>query len=90
MDVLGVMRLRVTGEGCRQCGFPLWVGANRASTGMHVTRASAAAGGVTTGISAADRARTVKAAVRQDAKPEDSVQPGHIFPLMALTAREGP
>src|SRR3546814_14959631 len=42
-----------------------------------------AAQGVTTGISAHDRARTVQAAVRHDAKPEDVVQPGHIFPLMA-------
>ena len=42
-----------------------------------------AAEGVTTGISAADRARTVQAAVRADARPEDIVQPGHIFPLMA-------
>ncbi len=38
---------------------------------------------MTTGISAADRARTVQAAVQRDAKPEDLVQPGHIFPLMA-------
>ena len=42
-----------------------------------------AAEGVTTGISAADRARTVQAAVRADARPADIVQPGHIFPLMA-------
>src|SRR3546814_8302091 len=42
-----------------------------------------AAQGVTTGISAHDRARTVQAAVRHDAKPEDVVQPGHNFPLMA-------
>ncbi|MFX9135354.1 3,4-dihydroxy-2-butanone-4-phosphate synthase, partial [Acinetobacter baumannii] len=42
-----------------------------------------AADGVTTGISAADRARTVQAAVAKQAKPNDIVQPGHIFPLMA-------
>src|SRR6185295_15620733 len=42
-----------------------------------------AAEGVTTGISAADRARTVRAAVAADAKPGDLVQPGHIFPIMA-------
>ena len=42
-----------------------------------------AATGVTTGISAADRARTVQAAVARDAKPGDLVQPGHIFPLQA-------
>src|SRR3546814_11414871 len=53
-----------------------------------------AAQGVTTGISAHDRARTVQAAVRHDAKPEDVVQPGHIFPLMAppggVLTRAGP
>src|SRR5690606_41389217 len=42
-----------------------------------------AAEGVSTGISAADRSRTVQAAVARDARPEDMVQPGHIFPLMA-------
>src|SRR5699024_7244492 len=42
-----------------------------------------AAEGVTTGISAHDRARTVRAAVRPDARPDDIVQPGHIFPVMA-------
>ena len=42
-----------------------------------------AAEGVTTGISAYDRARTIEAAVKADAKPQDLVQPGHIFPLMA-------
>jgi 3,4-dihydroxy 2-butanone 4-phosphate synthase/GTP cyclohydrolase II len=43
-----------------------------------------AAEGVTTGISAADRARTVQAAVAAHARPEDLVQPGHIFPLQAV------
>ena len=42
-----------------------------------------AAAGVTTGISAADRATTIQAAVAADAKPADLVQPGHVFPLMA-------
>ena len=42
-----------------------------------------AAEGVTTGISAHDRAHTVRTAVRRDARPEDLRQPGHIFPLMA-------
>src|SRR3546814_15718458 len=46
-----------------------------------------AAEGVTTGISAADRARTVQAAAAKDAKAEDIVSPGHIFPLMAQARR---
>ncbi len=53
-----------------------------------------AARGVTTGISAADRAVTIHAAVKSDARPEDLVQPGHIFPLMAqpggVLSRAGP
>src|SRR3546814_17804102 len=53
-----------------------------------------AAEGVTTGISAADRARTVQAAAAKDAKAEATVSPGHIFPLMAQAggtlARSGP
>jgi 3,4-dihydroxy 2-butanone 4-phosphate synthase/GTP cyclohydrolase II len=51
--------------------------------GTNFTLSIEAAEGVTTGISAADRARTVQAAVRKDARPKDIVQPGHIFPLMA-------
>src|SRR5690625_7164731 len=51
--------------------------------GTNFTVSIEAAGGVDTGISAADRARTVQAAVARDAKPSDLVQPGHIFPLKA-------
>jgi len=56
---------------------------NRASQGTNFTVSIEAAEGVTTGISAADRARTVMAAIAPDAKPRDLVQPGHIFPVMA-------
>jgi 3,4-dihydroxy 2-butanone 4-phosphate synthase/GTP cyclohydrolase II len=56
---------------------------NRSHLGTNFTVTIEAAQGVTTGISAADRSRTVQAAVRRDAKPSDLVQPGHIFPLMA-------
>jgi 3,4-dihydroxy 2-butanone 4-phosphate synthase/GTP cyclohydrolase II len=62
------------------------VSKNGASHGTNFTLSIEAAEGVSTGISAADRARTVQAAVARDAKPRDIVQPGHIFPLMA---REG-
>ena len=56
---------------------------NNSPLGTNFTVSIEAAEGVTTGISAADRARTVQAAVRADAGPADVVQPGHIFPLMA-------
>jgi 3,4-dihydroxy 2-butanone 4-phosphate synthase / GTP cyclohydrolase II len=56
---------------------------NSSPLGTNFTVSIEAAEGVTTGISAADRARTVQAAVRADAGPADIVQPGHIFPLMA-------
>jgi 3,4-dihydroxy 2-butanone 4-phosphate synthase/GTP cyclohydrolase II len=56
---------------------------NGTSMGTNFTVSIEAASGVTTGISAADRAHTIKAAVAAHAKPNDLVQPGHIFPLMA-------
>jgi 3,4-dihydroxy 2-butanone 4-phosphate synthase/GTP cyclohydrolase II len=79
----GLICLTLTEERCRQLALPPMVGANRSRMGTNFTLSIEAAEGVTTGISAADRARTVQAAVRKDAKPEDIVQPGHIFPLMA-------
>ena len=79
----GLICLTLTAERCRQLGLPLMVGDNRSRMGTNFTLSIEAATGVTTGISAADRARTVQAAVRKDAKPQDIVQPGHIFPLMA-------
>src|SRR5256712_7616855 len=56
---------------------------SRSPMGPAFTLTLEAASGVTTGISAADRARTVRAATAKHAKPEDIVQPGHIFPVMA-------
>jgi 3,4-dihydroxy 2-butanone 4-phosphate synthase/GTP cyclohydrolase II len=79
----GLICLTLTEERCRQLDLRLMVGDNRSRMGTNFTLSIEAASGVTTGISAADRARTVQAAVRKDAKPEDIVQPGHIFPLMA-------
>ena len=79
----GLICLTLTEERCRQLDLPLMVGDNRSRMGTNFTVSIEAASGVTTGISAADRARTVRAAVKKDAKPEDIVQPGHIFPLMA-------
>ena len=79
----GLICLTLTEERCRQLNLPLMVANNRSPLGTNFTVSIEAAEGVTTGISAADRARTVQAAIRADASPRDVVQPGHIFPLMA-------
>ena len=79
----GLICLTLTEERCRQLALPLMVSTNRSGTGTNFTLSIEAAEGVSTGISAADRARTVQAAVAADAKPADIVQPGHIFPVMA-------
>jgi 3,4-dihydroxy 2-butanone 4-phosphate synthase/GTP cyclohydrolase II len=75
--------LTLTEEKCRSLNLPLMVFNNSSPLGTNFTVSIESATGVTTGISAADRARTVQAAVRADAGPSDIVQPGHIFPLMA-------
>ena len=80
----GLICLTLTEARCRQLNLPLMVRDNRAPLGTNFTLSIEAASGVTTGISAHDRSRTVQAAVAPNAKPEDIVQPGHIFPLMAL------
>ena len=79
----GLICLTLTEERCRLLNLPLMVSNNGARHGTNFTLSIEAAEGVTTGISAADRARTVQAAVGREAKAEDIVQPGHIFPLMA-------
>ncbi|MCL4121062.1 UNVERIFIED_CONTAM: hypothetical protein GTU68_028977 [Idotea baltica] len=79
----GLICLTLSEERCRQLSLPLMVDANNASHGTNFTLSIEAAEGVTTGISAADRARTVQAAVASNARPKDIVQPGHIFPLQA-------
>ncbi len=79
----GLICLTLTRDRCRQLRLPLMVNDNGAAHGTKFTVSIEAAEGVTTGISAHDRARTIMAAVDPDARPEDVVQPGHIFPLMA-------
>ena len=79
----GLICLTLTEERCQQLNLPLMVSANRSPLGTNFTLSIEASSGVTTGISAADRARTVQAAVKSDACAKDLVQPGHIFPLMA-------
>lgn len=79
----GLICLTLTRERCEQLALPLMVNQNSSLHSTNFTVSIEAAEGVTTGISAQDRARTVQAAVQKDAGPADIVQPGHIFPLMA-------
>ena len=79
----GLICLTLTRERCQQLNLPLMVRDNGTSMGTNFTVSIEAASGVTTGISAADRALTIQTAVAPNAKPSDLVQPGHIFPLMA-------
>ena len=79
----GLICLTLTEERCRQLKLPLMVQDTLYSHSTNFTISIEAAEGVTTGISAADRARTIQAAVNPDAGPQDLKQPGHIFPLMA-------
>ncbi len=79
----GLICLTLTQERCQQLRLPLMVNKNKTPHSTNFTVSIEAAEGVTTGISAADRARTILAAVAKDAKSDDLVQPGHIFPLMA-------
>lgn len=79
----GLICLTLHEERCQQLNLPLMVSRNGSSHGTNFTVSIEAAEGVTTGISAHDRAQTIKAAVARNARPRDIVQPGHIFPLMA-------
>ena len=81
----GLICLPLSEQRCEQLNLGLMVAGdtNSSSHGTPFTLSIEAAKGVTTGISAADRARTVQAAVASNARPQDIVQPGHIFPLKA-------
>lgn len=79
----GLICLTLTRERCQQLRLPLMVNENKTAHSTNFTVSIEAATGVTTGISAADRARTIQCAVAAEASPEDLVFPGHIFPLMA-------
>ena len=80
----GLICLTLTRERCERLRLPPMVARNGTKMGTAFTVSIEAATGVTTGISAADRARTVQAAVAPGARAEDLVQPGHIFPLQAV------
>ena len=79
----GLICMPMTRERCARLGLKLMVADNREAHRTQFTASIDAAAGVTTGISAADRAATIRAAVSPDARPSDLVQPGHVFPLMA-------
>ncbi len=79
----GLICLTLTEAHCKQINLPLMVQENGLQLATNFTMSIEAASGVTTGISATDRARTVLAAADKNAKPADIVQPGHIFPLRA-------
>jgi 3,4-dihydroxy 2-butanone 4-phosphate synthase/GTP cyclohydrolase II len=79
----GLICLTLTREQCRQLRLPLMVSDTDSLHKTNFTLSIEAAEGVTTGISAHDRAHTIKTAVALGAQPEDLRQPGHIFPLMA-------
>jgi 3,4-dihydroxy 2-butanone 4-phosphate synthase/GTP cyclohydrolase II len=80
----GLICLTLTRERCEHLHLPPMATRNGTVYSTAFTVSIEAAEGVTTGISAADRARTVQAAVARDAQPADLVQPGHIFPLQAV------
>src|SRR5512136_226147 len=79
----GLICLTMTNERCDQLRLPLMVSSNTSSFGTAFTVSIEAKKGVTTGISAADRAHTILTAVADDCRPDDLARPGHIFPLRA-------
>lgn len=79
----GLVCLTITQQRSRQLDLPLMSDKNGAKFSTNFTVSIEAAEGVTTGISAADRAHTIQTAVSSTAKPTDIVQPGHIFPIVA-------
>ncbi len=79
----GLVCLCLTGERCEELGLPQMTPRNEARLGTAFTVSVEAREGVTTGISAADRARTIAVAIDPASTPHDLVQPGHVFPLRA-------
>ncbi|WP_273382092.1 3,4-dihydroxy-2-butanone-4-phosphate synthase [Actinobacillus porcinus] len=79
----GIVCLCITDELCQQLGLPPMVSDNTSVNKTAFTVTIEAATGVSTGVSAADRVTTIKAAIKDGAKPQDLHRPGHIFPLRA-------
>ena len=82
-EACGLICLTLTEERGKQLNLPLMVERNNSLHETNFTVSIEAANGITTGISAADRAKTVRTAVARNAQPSDIVMPGHIFPLIA-------
>src|SRR4030042_460442 len=81
----GLICLSLMEEQVKRLRLPMMVHENTATFGTAFTVSVDARQGVTTGISAADRAQTILAAIADNARPEDLVRPGHVFPLRART-----
>ncbi|HVE50616.1 MAG TPA: bifunctional 3,4-dihydroxy-2-butanone-4-phosphate synthase/GTP cyclohydrolase II [Casimicrobiaceae bacterium] len=79
----GLVCMPITAEHAQRLHLSPMTARNRSVHGTNFTVSIEAAQGIATGISAADRAHTIRVASRADAKPEDIVQPGHVFPLIA-------
>jgi 3,4-dihydroxy 2-butanone 4-phosphate synthase/GTP cyclohydrolase II len=79
----GLICLAMSGEDLDRMKIPMMVEKNGTRMGTAFTASIEAATGVTTGISAADRTRTIQVAISPDSKPSDLVMPGHVFPLRA-------
>ncbi len=82
-EARGLICLALTGDRCDQLGLDLMAAKNESPFNTAFTVSVEARVGVTTGISAADRARTIQVAIDPSSTPEDLVQPGHVFPLKA-------
>ena len=81
----GLICLPLTRERCNQLRLPLMVNENQARFATNFTVSIEAAEGITTGISAYDRAHTIRTAARPDAKAEDLSQPGHVLSLIHIS-----
>lgn len=79
----GIVCLCLTPEHCVRLDLPMMTEHNTNRQGTAFTVSIEAAEGVTTGVSATDRVTTIKAAIARDARPEDLLRPGHVFPLVA-------
>jgi 3,4-dihydroxy 2-butanone 4-phosphate synthase/GTP cyclohydrolase II len=82
-EARGLICLALEGERCDQLGLDLMAAKNESPFNTAFTVSVEAREGVTTGISAADRARTIQVAIDPSSTPDDLVQPGHVFPLKA-------
>ena len=80
----GLICLPMSQDLCKKFGLKMMTSNNRAANKTAFTVSIEAADGITTGISAADRAHTIKTAVNKNSRSDDIVQPGHVFPLKAM------